>query len=112
MVSALFALLIGSLTFVGPAARAQTSPVTTITGLQIIDTRVGSGASQKTGQTCVVDYTGWLYVNNEKGKKFDSSVDRGKPFEFVIGKGHVIMGWDEGIATMKVGGKRTLIVPL
>jgi peptidylprolyl isomerase len=56
-------------------------------------------------------YTGWLYENGAKGKKFDSSVDRGEPFEFQIGVGKVIAGWDKGIATMKVGGKRTLIIP-
>jgi peptidylprolyl isomerase len=56
-------------------------------------------------------YTGWLYENSAKGKKFDSSVDRNEPFEFKIGTGQVIRGWDEGVATMKVGGKRTLIIP-
>jgi peptidylprolyl isomerase len=109
--SVLFGASIEGTAFVGSAALAETGMVTTLTGLKIIDTKVGSGNSPKTGQTCIVDYTGWLYVNSAKGKKFDSSVDRGKPFEFVIGKGQVILGWDEGIATMKVGGKRTLIVP-
>jgi peptidylprolyl isomerase len=56
-------------------------------------------------------YTGWLYQDGKKGQKFDSSFDRGKPFEFVIGRRRVIPGWDEGVATMKVGGKRTLIIP-
>ena len=56
-------------------------------------------------------YTGWLYENGAKGKKFDSSVDRGEPFEFPIGQGRVIKGWDEGVASMKIGGKRTLIIP-
>ena len=85
--------------------------MTTASGLQIIDGQVGSGASPKPGQTCVMHYTGWLYENGQKGKKFDSSVDRGTPFEFPIGTGRVIKGWDEGVATMKVGGKRTLIIP-
>ncbi|MFY9693423.1 MAG: FKBP-type peptidyl-prolyl cis-trans isomerase [Xanthobacteraceae bacterium] len=93
----------------GPA-RAQ--PVTTTaSGLGIIDTKVGTGASPKPGQTVVVHYTGWLYESGKRGKKFDSSVDRGQPFEFPIGKGQVIAGWDQGVATMKVGGKRTLIIP-
>jgi len=85
--------------------------VTTPTGLQIIDTKVGAGATPRTGQTCVMHYTGWLYENGAKGKKFDSSVDSGQPFEFPIGAHRVIAGWDEGVATMKVGGKRTLIIP-
>ena len=85
--------------------------MTTSSGLQIKDTKAGTGATPKTGQTCVMHYTGWLYENGAKGKKFDSSVDRGDPFEFPIGTGRVIKGWDEGVATMKVGGKRTLIIP-
>jgi peptidylprolyl isomerase len=94
------------------AAMAQgAKPVTTPSGLQIIDSKVGTGASPKAGQTCVMHYTGWLYENGAKGKKFDSSVDRGEPFEFPIGRGQVIAGWDEGVASMKVGGKRTLIIP-
>ena len=94
-------------------ATAQTpgSTMTTASGLKIEDTKVGTGASPKTGQTCVMHYTGWLYQNGQKGQKFDSSVDRGQPFEFQIGRGMVIKGWDEGVATMKVGGKRTLIIP-
>jgi len=85
--------------------------MTTASGLQITDSKVGSGATPKTGQTCVMHYTGWLYDNGAKGAKFDSSLDRGEPFEFQIGMGQVIKGWDEGVATMKVGGKRTLIIP-
>src|SRR5215475_2314920 len=92
-------------------AQAAGKPVTTPSGLQIIDTKVGTGASPKAGQTCVMHYTGWLYENGAKGKKFDSSVDRGQPFEFKIGQHQVIAGWDEGVASMKVGGKRTLIIP-
>ncbi|MGB7256982.1 MAG: FKBP-type peptidyl-prolyl cis-trans isomerase [Pseudolabrys sp.] len=93
-------------------AHAQTGKrMTTASGLQIIDTTVGTGASPKRGQTAVVHYTGWLYENGAKGAKFDSSVDRNEPFEFPVGAGRVIKGWDEGVATMKVGGKRTLIVP-
>ena len=92
-------------------ASAQSKPVTTPSGLQMTDTTVGTGAQPKQGQTAVVHYTGWLYTNGQKGKKFDSSVDRGQPFEFPVGAGRVIKGWDEGVATMKVGGKRTLIIP-
>lgn len=84
---------------------------TSATGLRITDTVAGTGASPKSGQTCVMHYTGWLYQDGVKGKKFDSSVDRGRPFEFTIGVGQVIKGWDEGVGTMKVGGKRTLIIP-
>lgn len=80
-------------------------------GLQIKDIQVGTGGSPKPGQICVMHYTGWLYQNGVKGKKFDSSVDRGQPFEFTIGQGQVISGWDQGVATMKAGGKRTLIIP-
>jgi len=80
-------------------------------GLSFEDTVVGTGASPAKGQTCKMHYTGWLHVNGEKGKKFDSSVDRGAPFEFKIGVGQVIKGWDEGVSSMKVGGKRTLLIP-
>lgn len=83
----------------------------TPSGLQFEDTQVGTGPSPTTGQTCVMHYTGWLWTNGAKGKKFDSSLDRGQPFEFPIGKGRVIKGWDEGVASMKVGGKRTLLIP-
>src|ERR1044071_10337944 len=94
------------------AAMAQAGKtMTTQSGLQITDIKVGTGATPKTGQTCVMHYTGWLYVNGQKGQKFDSSVDRGQPFDFPIGTGRVIKGWDEGVASMKVGGKRTWIIP-
>jgi len=96
---------------VAAVAQTQGAKVTTLSGLQIIDGQVGTGATPKTGQTCVMHYTGWLYENGQKTKKFDSSLDRGQPFEFPIGTGRVIKGWDEGVGTMKVGGKRTLIIP-
>src|SRR5438445_822730 len=83
----------------------------TPSGLQYEDVKVGTGAQPKTGQTCVMHYTGWLWESGAKSKKFDSSVDRGQPLEFPLGQGRVIKGWDEGIATMKVGGKRTLLIP-
>ncbi len=88
-----------------------TAAVTTESGLQYTDDVVGTGASPKPGQTCVMNYTGWLYKDGAKGRKFDSSLDHGKPFQFPIGQRAVIAGWDEGVATMKVGGKRTLILP-
>ena len=94
------------------AQQALAQPVTaTTSGLKIIDVKVGTGASPRTGQTVTVNYTGWLYVGGKKGDKFDSSLDAGKPFSFAIGQHQVIAGWDEGVATMKVGGKRTLIIP-
>ena len=97
--------------FTATTATAQGAPMTTASGLQIQDSKVGTGAAPKTGQICVMHYTGWLYANGAKGAKFDSSVDRGQPFEFPIGTGRVIKGWDEGVASMKVGGKRTLHHP-
>jgi peptidylprolyl isomerase len=93
------------------ASQTAGKTMTTASGLQIIDSTVGTGASPESGQTCVMHYTGWLYEDGKKGKKFDSSVDRNEPFEFPIGQHRVIAGWDEGVATMKVGGKRTLIIP-
>jgi peptidylprolyl isomerase len=91
------------------AQTAGTNMTTTSSGLQFTDSTVGTGASPKSGQTCVMHYTGWLYTDGVK--EFDSSLDRGQPFEFKIGVGQVIKGWDEGVLSMKVGGKRTLIIP-
>lgn len=93
------------------AAEKESKMVKTESGLGYEDLVVGTGASPETGQTCVMHYTGWLYENGAKGAKFDSSLDRNRPFEFPIGRGRVIKGWDEGVATMKVGGKRTLLIP-
>jgi peptidylprolyl isomerase len=84
---------------------------TTPTGLKYQDLKEGDGPSPKNGQTCVMHYTGWLWENGGQGKKFDSSHDRGQPFEFSLGMGRVIKGWDQGVATMKVGGKRLLLIP-
>jgi peptidylprolyl isomerase len=111
-------VLVTALALVGAAGTSTTAmaqeagkTVTTASGLQIMDTKIGTGATPQAGQTCVMHYTGWLYVDGAKGQKFDSSLDRGQPFTFPLGRQRVIAGWDEGIATMKVGGKRTLIIP-
>jgi len=85
--------------------------ITTPSGLQYEDTTPGAGAEAKPGQHVHVHYTGWLYENGRQGAKFDSSLDRNDPFAFSLGAGMVIKGWDEGVAGMKVGGKRTLIIP-
>ncbi|ACK51280.1 peptidylprolyl isomerase FKBP-type [Methylocella silvestris BL2] len=94
-----------------PQPAAAADETVTKTGLRLIDTQPGAGDTPKPGQTVSVHYTGWLYADGKKGKKFDSSLDRGQPFSFTIGQGQVIQGWDEGVATMRVGGKRTLIIP-
>lgn len=91
------------------AATAET--VTTPSGLKYQDEVVGTGPEPKAGQQVTVQYTGWLDEGGKKGKKFDSSRDRNQPFSFPLGAGQVIKGWDEGVATMKTGGKRTLIIP-
>lgn len=85
--------------------------VKTASGLRYEDHKIGSGATAKTGQYVDVHYTGWLDAHGEKGQKFDSSLDRGRPFSFPLGAGRVIRGWDEGVAGMKVGGTRTLYIP-
>ncbi len=84
---------------------------TTASGLVYSDVKEGLGETPKTGQTCIVHYSGWLWENNAKGNKFDSSLDRDKPFDFQLGKKQVIAGWDEGVSTMKVGGIRQLLIP-
>lgn len=84
---------------------------TSASGLQFEDTTVGDGAVATSGQKVTVHYTGWLYNDGVQGQKFDSSKDRGDPFAFKLGSGMVIQGWDEGVAGMKVGGARTLIIP-
>ena len=85
-----------------------------ITSLQITDSKVGTGAEAKNGHQVSVHYTGWLYdpkAADKHGKKFDSSKDHGEPFSFKLGGGQVIRGWDQGVAGMKVGGTRTLVIP-
>ena len=84
---------------------------TTPSGLQYTDNVVGDGATASAGQHVSVHYTGWLYKDGEQGAKFDSSRDRNDPFEFPLGAGMVIKGWDEGVQGMKIGGQRTLIIP-
>ncbi len=90
-----------------PGGAMDEKVVTTASGLKYVDFVVGAGPEAETGKTVVVHYTGWL----TDGKKFDSSVDRGQPFSFPLGAGRVIKGWDEGVAGMKVGGKRKLMIP-
>ena len=95
----------------GAADGAQGKMTELANGLKYTDTTVGTGAEATPGHKVNVHYTGWLDQNGAKGKKFDSSVDRGQPFSFGLGAHQVIRGWDEGVAGMKVGGKRTLIIP-
>lgn len=114
MIALAAALAAGGSLLPNHSAIAQTQGsqmTTTSSGLQFEDTVVGTGAQPAAGQTCIMHYTGWLYQDGKKGAKFDSSVDRGQPFEFPLGMGRVIKGWDEGVAAMKIGGKRTLIIP-
>ena len=103
--------LIGALFFAmtnaAPAAETMSLP----SGVQYRDEVVGTGPQPQAGQTVSVHYTGWLDDGGKPGRKFDSSRDRGQPFAFKLGVGQVIAGWDQGVATMHVGGKRTLIIP-
>ena len=85
--------------------------ITTASGLQYVDNVLGEGDVATKGQSVTVHYTGWLYKGGEQGAKFDSSKDRNDPFVFTLGAGMVIRGWDEGVAGMKIGGARTLIIP-
>jgi FKBP-type peptidyl-prolyl cis-trans isomerase len=95
----------------GRASMAANQEVEMPDGLKYTDTKIGDGAVAHTGSKVSVHYTGWLSNNGAKGRKFDSSVDRGQPFQFTLGAHQVIAGWDEGVAGMKVGGTRTLIIP-
>lgn len=107
-VAALALIALAYIAYMLNASRRKTSePSDQASGLKIIDEVVGTGPSPKPGQRVTLHYTGKL----ENGTKFDSSVDSGQPYEFTIGVGNVIQGWDEGIMTMKVGGKRKLIIP-
>jgi FKBP-type peptidyl-prolyl cis-trans isomerase FkpA len=98
----------------GSSTPADTSGSAAVTVLKSTDTVLGTGVAATAGKSLTVHYTGWLYdekASGQKGAKFDSSVDRGTPFTFVLGAGQVIAGWDQGFAGMKVGGKRTLVIP-
>ena len=117
----LLTTLLAALTVVPACGGSDSSPSTTgetglssITTLQVTDVKVGTGADATNGKTVTVHYTGWLYnesAADKHGSKFDSSRDRNQPFNFVLGAGQVIRGWDQGVAGMKVGGQRTLIIP-
>ena len=103
--------IIAALTPAGRSDAADNQVTEMPNGLKYTDVKVGDGATAKAGNKVSVNYTGWLYNNGAKGAKFDSSLDRGQPFQFTLGAHQVIAGWDEGVAGMKVGGKRTLIIP-
>jgi FKBP-type peptidyl-prolyl cis-trans isomerase len=93
------------------ALKEASKVITTASGLKYEDTKVGTGAEAKAGQLASVHYTGWLWVDGKRGSKFDSSKDRGQPFDFPLGGGRVIKGWDEGVQGMKIGGTRVLTIP-
>lgn len=103
--------IIAAVTPIGRSDAATNQVIEMPNGLKYTDDRIGDGAEATAGKKASVHYTGWLSDNGAKGKKFDSSVDRGQPFQFTLGAHQVIAGWDEGVAGMKVGGKRTLVIP-
>ena len=105
------ALVAAAMVFFMPNNSEAQDTITTASGLRYVDTETGAGEAAKAGDTVTVHYTGWLYVDGEKGNKFDSSLDRNQPFSFPLGAGRVIGGWDEGVAGMRPSGKRTLIIP-
>ena len=102
-----FAFLVSA----GPASAQQGKTIELPDGLKYTDVKLGDGQEAKSGFIISVQYTGWLYKNGNRGAEFDSSSKAGKPINFKLGAGQVIPGWDEGIAGMKIGGKRTLIIP-
>ncbi len=107
-------LLIAACQQQGETGMSENASDASMTELQITDVTTGDGATAEAGQTVIVHYTGWLYDPSQpdnKGEKFDSSVDRGQTFSFSLGAGQVIRGWDEGFAGMQIGGKRILIIP-
>jgi FKBP-type peptidyl-prolyl cis-trans isomerase len=108
------ALLAAAVLLAGCSPNTQQESTVSTAQLKITELKPGTGPAIKAGQTAVVHYTGWLYVEDapdHKGKKFDSSVDRNDPFSFPVGGGQVIQGWDQGVAGMQVGGKRQLVIP-
>jgi FKBP-type peptidyl-prolyl cis-trans isomerase FkpA len=116
LLACVFAISLNACKAESTATSTQDKPAMTsnITELQKIDTQVGTGREAEPGFNVTVHYTGWLFdaaAKDHKGAKFDSSVDRKEPFKFDLGAGQVIQGWDEGFAGMKVGGKRTLVIP-
>ena len=107
-------LLVLSLAVVAPIAFDQGAAAQTPKALRMTDVKIGSGDTAVAGKNVSVHYTGWLFdpaAPENKGKKFDSSRDRGDPFKFPLGGGRVIKGWDQGVVGMKVGGQRTLVIP-
>ena len=107
-----FTTILGALTAMSTTGTALAEDLTTMaSGVKYHDDKVGTGPEPQPGQTVTVNYTGWLDDNGKRGKKFDSSLDRNQPFSFTLGAGQVISGWDQGVATMHVGGKRTLVLP-
>lgn len=107
-------LLAASLLLLAACNAPVLPPGGSVANLERIDTLAGTGAVATSGSDVTVHYTGWLYdekAPQQRGLKFDSSVDRGQPFTFLLGAGQVIRGWDDGVAGMKVGGKRTLLIP-
>lgn len=107
-------ILFSGAVFAGCSKSGSKSGESGVKELITTDTKVGGGAQAKSGQEVSVHYTGWLYdesAPDKKGRKFDSSRDRGEPFDFPLGGGMVIKGWDQGVEGMKVGGQRTLIIP-
>ena len=105
------ALVAAAMVLIMPNDSNAQDTITTSSGLRYIEQQTGAGEKAKAGDNVIVHYTGWLYIDGDKGNKFDSSVDRNQPFSFPLGAGRVIGGWDEGVAGMRPGGKRTLIIP-
>ena len=114
LATALLAVVLPTAVLLTACSEPGPPPGGRVSELQRIDLRDGSGALAKSGMDATVHYTGWLFdenAPNQRGEKFDSSLDRGEPFTFLLGAGRVIRGWDEGVAGMRVGGKRVLMIP-